>query len=60
MFPLIQLPKKFREYVFGIVNNQDGEFPLIQLPKKFRAVSTCNDVHDDLFPVSINSTSEEV
>ena len=59
-FPLVQLPKKFKELIsFWIRHLKRLRFPLVQLPKKFK--------DDGMIPrptseeiVSISSTSEEV
>jgi len=39
-FPLVQLPKKFKEPSAPVVVPQPEVFPLVQLPKKFKALQT--------------------
>ena len=58
MFPLVQLPKKFKDSTKPGVYHQGTVFPLVQLPKKFKAVVT--RWKSACVQVSISSTSEEV
>ena len=42
MFPLVQLPKKFRGNANRVVVWSACQFPLVQLPKKFRGQQARN------------------
>ncbi len=60
MFPLVRLPKKFKEFLWNSMMEDAGrEFPLVRLPKKFK-VFCCSSEKCPLCLVSISSTSEEV
>ncbi len=45
MFPLVQLPKKFKAFDSDFSILASELFPLVQLPKKFKAV-VLSDVHE--------------
>ena len=57
LFPLVQLPKKFKEQALAYPR-WGYWFPLVQLPKKFKAFHRAHGIL--LWVVSISSTSEEV
>jgi len=57
-FPLIQLPKKFKDMIVPPELRGEELFPLIQLPKKFKVFD--RSANESMRYVSINSTSEEV
>jgi len=58
VFPLVQLPKKFKAHPSNFHPSADL-FPLVQLPKKFKAVLAADGKRTTQL-VSISSTSEEV
>ena len=58
-FPLVQLPKKFKDDLANWQQQSATAFPLVQLPKKFKVFCSAICVFRSNC-VSISSTSEEV